>query len=129
MTPECILVSMYPGDERSGLPSYISLNLSCDNLFEESLLAQLNDLIKKCLGDFVSQDVNDVLKAIRRENPEVMNRFIVRSLEVYFSAPQVVSVLRNGATTLFPNQRILPDIDFDLLIPVVEVGVKEDVYE
>lgn len=84
--------------------------------------------IEDCLINFVIDsaidldriEINDFLKRFKRLCHIFANEFIDDAIRFYFSHPQVLSVIQNGRTTLFPHSRVLPDIDYDLLIPVFE---------
>jgi hypothetical protein len=86
----------------------------------------LKDALDRLPKDILAADVNDILRNLKRLAPQETAGFMTAALELYFSAPQVVSALRNGQKTLFPNPKTLPEIDPDLLAPVWERHIKGD---
>ena len=117
-----LLDRMFPGGGAQGLPSFSSLGEPATSIFaKEGYHNPDNDLVM-CLSQLRnpdSADVNDVLKQLREQNFELAKSFISMALDVYFTHPEVISALSMGRTTLFPNERILEDIDYDLLEQVV----------
>jgi len=82
----------------------------------------LNDLIVQQSINMDQIEINVFLKLFKKFSYDIANEFIADAINFYFSHPQVLSVIQNGRTQLFPNQRTLPEIDYDLLIPVFEKG-------
>ena len=115
-----LLEAMFPGDAARGLPSFEALG--------PEALARLH-AESKALAPYlwdhaaeISQfsDVNDILKGLRKLAPEQTKALIMAALGIYFSSPLVISRLREGPAVLFPHARSLPDIDYELLEPVVD---------
>ena len=67
-----------------------------------------------------ADDVNAGLKDIKGDVPDAWQAFALAALEAYFSAPAVIRGVRGGPEVLFPHARVLPEIDYDLLAPVLE---------
>lgn len=108
---------MYPLSQR--LPSFESLDINLEQ-FEPSLEGLIESFIKEQHIELASIDVNDFLKLFKNKHPKEASELINSSLSLYFTHPTVLVEIQSGRKTLFPNYRSLPDIDFDLLIPVFE---------
>ena len=119
-----LLNEMFPGEAAKGFPSFgdlgIDLGLWIQTKTAKAITAGLDQLELR-----PETDVNEVLRMLRRVDPEATQRFVGAALEAYFSAPRVGQMLNGGMHTLFPNARALPDIDINLLLPVFE-GKKEE---
>jgi hypothetical protein len=119
MDPAVLLDEMFPGDPVRGLPPFSALGRAAlEKLDTEAraLVPYLRDHAET-LAPVV--EVNDVLVALRKLAYQPVQDFIFAALNTYFAAPAVVSVLRGGSVFLFPNARVLPDIDYNLLEPVL----------
>lgn len=77
-------------------------------------------------AEHAGPEINVRLKAMRKADPEAVATFTEAALRAYFAAPAVVSPLRGGPAELFPHARSLPEIDYDLLAPVLERGAPGD---
>jgi hypothetical protein len=80
----------------------------------------LETLLSEHKIDLEQIEINALLKIFKKTTPSIANQFSADAISYYFSHPQVLAALQGGRTTLFPNYRTLPDIDYDLLIPVFE---------
>tara|TARA_B100000035_G_C20924068_1_gene519834 strand:+ start:128 stop:478 length:351 start_codon:yes stop_codon:yes gene_type:complete len=107
---------MFPGDEASGLPSFAQLNISCSTSFCFQPYKDLNDALAIIL---IRTDVNQILKELKSDYFDLTQAFIQKALEVYFTHPKVISVMRDGEIVLYPHVRVLNDMDYHLLEPVV----------
>ena len=117
-----LLDRMFPGGGAQGLPSFKSLGEPATSIFAKEGYYNLNNALVECLSEFRYQDavdVNDVLKRLRAQDYGLAKSSVSKALDVYFTHPDVISALSMGRTTLFPNERILEDIDYDLLEQVV----------
>jgi len=112
-----LLCKMYPLSQR--LPSFESLDVSL-GLFESNTEVLISSLISEHQIEMATVDVNEFLKLFKKTHPKEAGDLINGSLSVYFTHPSVLIKIQSGRKTLFPNYRTLPDIDFDLLIPVFE---------
>ena len=101
------------------LPAFDSIDTSSLVLNPQAESA-LNELIAEQGIDLQEIEINELLKRFKKVAFAVANQFIADAISFYFSHPQVLASLQQGRTTLFPNSRTLPDIDYDLLIPVME---------
>ena len=117
-----LLDRMFPGGGAQGLPSFSSLGEPATSIFAKEGYHNLGNALVVCLSqlrNLDSVDVNDVLKQLRAQDFDLAKSFVSKALDVYFTHPDVISALSMGRTTLFPNERILEDIDYDLLEQVV----------
>jgi hypothetical protein len=117
--PADLLEEMFPGDPVRGLPPFSALGRGAlEKLDTEAsaLVPYLRDHAE--IIDSIPE-VNEALVALRKLAYQPVQDFIFAALNTYFAAPAVVSVLRGGPVLLFPNARVLPDIDYDLLTPVL----------
>lgn len=143
MTLTALLDKMFPGDPARDLPAFSETGQDLARALApevwEAVAAALLAVLPGVLADGGAGlggetgdetghdtdadtsplDINTVLKALRRAAPKPMQAFTETALEQYFSAPLVIRALRGGPETLFPHARSLPDIDYDLLAPVL----------
>ncbi|MBA6257118.1 MULTISPECIES: hypothetical protein [unclassified Colwellia] len=112
-----LLCKMYPASQK--LPSFESLDVNLE-LFEPNTEALITSLISELKIELTCVDVNDFLKLFKKKHPKEAGNLINTSLSLYFTHPTVLINIQSGRKTIFPNYRTLPDIDFDLLIPVFE---------
>jgi hypothetical protein len=115
-----LLERMFPGEAERQLPPFAQ---ACPQ-FEASLPNSVREPLARAAAThqaaLFGENVNDGLKQIKSEVPEAWQRFSLAALEAYFSAPAVIRGLRGGPEVLFPHARVLPEIDYDLLAPVME---------
>ncbi len=120
-TPVAFLDLMFPGDADRMMPSFSALGLEALASLETEIAALAPHLNEH--GETLAplNDINDKLKALRKLATAPTQSFTMAALEAYFTNPSVISALRgDGPTELFPHSRSLPDIDYDLLEPVLE---------
>lgn len=108
---------MFPGGER--LLPFSSLNIELDNELNE-MASALTEMLNNLPSELEELEINYALSLLKKENKSFVDDVINKGLELYFTHPQVLKKIQHGKATLFPNARVLPDINFDLLIPVVE---------
>ena len=116
MNLNTLLNEMFPGDVASGIPSFAQLSEFHSTTF---CLQSHKGLIEALAAIPVGTDVNLVLKKLKSDNFDATQSFIQKALEVYFTHPDVLGALRDGKITLYPHVRVLNDIDYDLLEPVM----------
>jgi hypothetical protein len=100
------------------LPSFKAIdtsNFEVETKFEELLQKFVNQ--ESINIDEI--DINEFLKLFKKNFYNEANNFIENAINYYFSHPEVLLRIQEGNATLFPNFKALPDIDYDLLIPVV----------
>lgn len=111
--------AMFPGDPARGAPAAAATG-AVDGLVTQ--FDELSDvdalLLEREPGD-VTDDPNETLKLLKAKAPELVDRFVERAIVAYFSDPAVSRALTGKASPLFPNHTVMPDIDFDLLEPVL----------
>ena len=112
-----LLDAMFPGNEARSLPPFSSLGEAACSTFND---VEYFDIGLALNAYSPETDVNDILKFLRRNDFDLVQSFIGKALDVYFANPIVIGALKQGEIILFPNQRILEDIDYDLLEQVLE---------
>ena len=120
MTIEQLLNCMFPGDATKGLPSFDALRLEVSGWLEPSCEAAVLAQLRELSSEFSEKDVNIILKELKKFEPGQISVFIASALETYFSSSDVITILQNGTTTLFPNFQVVKELDPDLLLPVWE---------
>lgn len=118
---ERVYDKMFPSSMQ-GLPGY-SLLESPYFVTHHQHVQLLNELVIAQHIDIEKIEVNQLLSAFKKYARQEATDFIEQATRMYFTHPQVLAVIQQGRVTLHPHQRVLPEIDFDLLIPVIE---KED---
>ena len=112
-----ILDRMLPGDADRNLPSFGMLEIDLSHHFTKSEF----DLADNMAGpDKPISDINVLLKLIRADHPDFAQKLADKALTLYFTNATVTALLQNGRSTLFPYERSLAMIDYDLLEPVYE---------
>ena len=120
MKLETILDRMFPGHLDKSLPMFSDLQLT--SMVRQTYVVgeDIPDIWAKTKIPDESNDINEILKNLRKENPAILRAFTETALKAYFSNPLVLAPLQNGHVVLFPNAKVLDEIDYDLLIPVIE---------
>ena len=70
-------------------------------------------------------EINALVKRMRHADSALLNAFLTKVLEIYFSHETVIKALRPESVTLFPHYRPLEDIDFELLVPVMDINIAD----
>lgn len=121
MTIEALLDRMFPGTTDGIFPAFSDLGVDLSSLVVEDALERITMSLNALSQDvLMADDVNTLLKALRRDIPDTIKDFTLATLEAYFSASPIVRAVRGGPEVLFPNARTLEDIDYSLLNPVME---------
>ena len=123
MTFEQLLDSLFPKSAEQGMPCFSELDAASDISVEmvNGITKLLTDVM---LGiDAEVLEINALVKSMHRANSILLDAFLTKVLEIYFSHETVIKVLRPGAVTLFPHYRQLEDIDFELLVPVMDINI------
>jgi hypothetical protein len=107
--------AMFPGDPARGAPA-AAATAAVANL--KAHFDRLDD-IDALLRGGTAGDPNDVLKALKARALDLIDRFVEQAVIAYFSDPTVSRALTGKPTPLFPNHTVMPDIDYDLLEPVL----------
>jgi hypothetical protein len=125
MTFEQLLDSLFPKSLDLGMPSFSELGTKA----ADDISAEIADGVTKLLaevmlcGDAELLEINALVKRIRRKDSILLDAFLTKVLEIYFSHETVVKALRPESVTLFPHYRPLEDIDFELLFPVMDITI------
>ena len=108
---------MLPGNTDLGLPPFSALKVDLETNFPAEITAAIMHVEQDSDMD---EDVNHTIKRLRACDAAIAQAFTETVLELYFTNPNVTAVLQEGRTTLFPHERSLASIDYDLLEPVFE---------
>lgn len=114
-----ILDQMLPGDAGRNLPSFDMLGVDLEHHFTRAEFDLANDLAGP---DKPITDINELLKLVRADHPDFAQKLIDKALTLYFAHATVTAALQNGRSTLFPHERSLAAIDYDLLEQVYETN-------
>ena len=112
-----ILDQMLPGDTDRNLPSFDMLKIDLNHHFTKEELDLSDDIAGP---DKPIADINALLKSLRADHPDFAQKLADKALTLYFTHATVTAALQNGRSTLFPYERSLAMIDYDLLEPVYE---------
>ena len=114
-----ILDQMLPGDADRNLPSFDMLKIDLHHHFTKEEF----DLSDEIAGlDKPIADINALLKSLRAAHPNFAQKLADKALSLYFTHATVTTELQNGRGALFPHERSLAAIDYDLLKPVYETN-------
>ena len=114
-----ILDLMLPGDTNRNLPSFDMLKIDLSHHFTKAEF----DLADNMAGpDKPISDINKLLKSIRADHPDFAQKLADKALSLYFTNATVTTALQNGRGVLFPHERSLATIDYDLLEPIYETN-------
>jgi hypothetical protein len=109
-----LLDAMFPGDPARLVPAAAGTDVAARLA---ALLPDLNALLAdKALPD----DPNTALKILKARAPDLVDRFVEQAVTAYFCDPAVAHALTGKSTPLFPNHTVMPDIDYDLVEPVLQ---------
>ena len=110
--------AMFPGNQPQNVPAIDLLND-----FEESVKSFknvnfMNDIIIELNFDELDE-INEFIKKAKIKYGSVeINVFVNHCIEYYFGHKDIITPLTNKQSPLFPNETVLDDINFDLLVPV-----------
>lgn len=108
-----LLDAMFPGDPARLIPAAAATGTAA------RLAALLPDLEALLIGEAVPDDPNAALRILRARASDLVDRFTEQAVIAYFSDPAVAHALTGKPTPLFPNHSVLPEIDHDLVEPVL----------
>lgn len=114
-----ILDQMLPGDTDRNLPSFDMLKIDLDHHFTKEELDLSNDIVGP---DKPIADIKALLKSLRADHPDFAQKLADKALSLYFTHATVTAALQDGWSALFPHERSLAAIDYDLLEPVYETN-------
>jgi hypothetical protein len=113
-----LLEAMFPGDPARVVPAAAATGASIQLAALFPHLDQIDALIA---GEALPDDPGAALKILKARAPDLVDRFVEQAVVAYFSDPVVARALTGKPTPLFPNLTVMPDIDYDLLEPVLQV--------
>jgi hypothetical protein len=113
-----LLEAMFPGDPARVVPAAAATGASTQLAALFPHLDQIDALIA---GEALPDDPGAALKILKARAPDLVDRFVEQAVVAYFSDPVVARALTGKPTPLFPNLTVMPDIDYDLLEPVLQV--------
>lgn len=122
MRLEELFDKMIPSDVEKSLPNFSSILSLEDISISQSYINELQLLLEQKNGLNEVDDINFLLTWLRKQNYSAVRELEKKLIEAYFSNPVVIEKLTGGESTLFPHQKILPEIDFELLEPVLHLG-------
>ncbi len=114
-----ILDQMLPGDAGRNLPSFDMLGVDLEHHFTRAEFDLADDLAGP---DKPITDINELLKSLRADHPDFAQKLADKALSLYFTHATVTTALQDGRGALFPHERSLAAIDYDLLEPVYETN-------
>lgn len=122
MKLEEFLNCIFPGDEASGLPNFSECSIEIEYYFNVNELNELKDIVRifPNFHDNRELSVDDFIRHTPAKSRVYWDSILAKLIELYFSNEKVLSILRPDAVTLFPNNRSLEEIDYDLLIPLTQ---------
>ena len=105
---------LFPGDVHRGFPCFTSCGIKIEDYLPEDKLRKLENIIMdyKRKENF---EINEFIKKIEINNKEFIDDIITSLLEAYFSNENVIKIIRPGYLTLFPNNRNIGDMNYELL--------------
>ena len=111
-----LLCRMFPGNDR--VPSFKCV-LGSDRIIgmvdNTEQLAELYSSARNVCADI---DINETIKYMKKSDYDLVSKFIDQAIGIYFSMPSVVEALTGSKQPLYPNSRVLKDINYDLIEPV-----------
>ena len=110
---------MFPGDLARGAPGAADTAAGANLQTCFDRLDGVDALLSEVSALDAEGDPNIILKALKAQAPDLIDRFIEHCVIAYFSDPAVVPALTGKPTPLFPKHTVMPDIDYDLLEPVL----------
>lgn len=111
-----LLQLMLPGNGQ--VPGFCDLDNHEQIAMKISLYQEALELYEEITAEGLSLDINEALKIMRKRKVIDMDGFLQSVLELYFAHPQVIRSITGTPVPLYPSNRVLPDIDYELLEPV-----------
>ncbi|WP_435230943.1 hypothetical protein ACMAZE_03660 [Pseudopelagicola sp. nBUS_20] len=121
MRLEELVDKMIPPDLEKDLPSFTEILNLRNIVMNHSKISELESLLQQENGFSEGADINLLLKWLRKKNYSMIKEFEIKILEAYFSHPFVIQKLTGKASTLFPHVHSLPEFDFEILEPVMDL--------
>jgi hypothetical protein len=114
-----LFFSMFPGCPSRGTPAAAATAAVANLGAYFDTLDEIDALLRDGISHDAAGDPNDVLKALKVYAPHLIDRFVEQAVIAYFSDPAVFHALTGKRTPLFPQHTVMPDMDYDLLEPVL----------
>ncbi len=114
-----LFCAMFPGDAVRSVPAAAATTALVSFQKHFSALDEVDTLLREGHAESAAGDPNDILKALKTSAPDLIDRFIEQAVMAYFSDPAVSRALTSKPTPLFPHATVMPEIDYDLLEPVI----------
>lgn len=111
-----LLQAMFPGSDN--VPGFVDLENKIERAVSIDNINEASSAYMAVQAQNPGLDINAILKLMKHDKTFDTAVFLNSALEVYFTAPEVVSQLTNTPVPLFPNERVLPDVNYELLEPV-----------
>jgi len=111
--------AMFPGDPARGIPAAAATSAVARLEASFAGLDDVDALLSGVASTDMTANPNDVIKALKARAADLADLFVEQAILAYFSDPAVSVALTGKPTPLFPNHTVMPDIDYDLLEPVL----------
>ena len=111
-----LLQAIFPGNE--SVPGFVDLEDKAELAESLNNIDAISSAYVALRNQNPGSDVNEIIQLMKHDDSIDVTAFLNCALEVYFSSPEVVSKITHTPVPLFPNERVLPDVNHDLLEPV-----------
>lgn len=116
-----LLDSLFPGDTDLGLPLFSEISSALTDRFYKEARIHIFEIEGAVLSERKGENISELIAYLRKRLPIKMRNFTTLAIQTYFADPKVIKILRNSEPSLFPYPRALPEINFELLEPVIEL--------
>ena len=115
---------LFPGDEELGVPPFSEISTTLTHRFFQEASTYIVEIEEVYSNETKGDDLLALEMYLRKCLPVTTRAFTTLALQTYFAEPKVIALLGNREAALFPHSRALPEIDFELLEPVMELRAK-----
>ena len=115
---------LFPGDEELGMPPFSEISTTLTQRFFQEAWPHIVEIEEVNSNESKGEDLLAFVMYLRKCLPMTMRAFTTLALQTYFAEPKVIAKLASGGAVLFPHSRALPEINYDLLEPVMELHAK-----
>ena len=112
---------MFPGDEDLGMPSFSGIAPHLIERLDQEAHSFFVEIENIIIPELRFENSLDLLAYSRKHLPITMRKVTTVAIQNYFADPKVIASLRKGEAVLFPHPRVLPEINYELLEPVMEL--------
>lgn len=116
-----LLDSLFPGDTDLGLPLFSEISSALTDRFYKEARIHIFEIEGVVLSERKGENISELIVYLRKRLPTKMRNLTTLAIQTYFADPKVIKILRNSEASLFPYPRALPEINFELLEPVIEL--------